>query len=262
MSQQQQHLPSKETKLSETQEHEISMDEDSASPSQSQEVVTTKKERKKPSGKRTRLWKEPEADWIIVIFKNVEKDLVNNISSQLAEKDVQEEYPGASLTIYENKRTRFYPPKEVIRARINEKRREYTKSESYQKRHNSEEAKRKIKEYNQKPEVKENKSTRQAAKNLLTKSLKLKDPEEYNRKIEQLMEEIKVMRENKKKQKLENGKSRDTTEQKETPTSQNPKENSTDTSKQSYSDPINSSTRKRKRNPTQPTANTPIAAGS
>lgn len=150
--------------------------------------------------KRTRLWKEPGEGRIIVCFKNTPMRIIQDIKDQL-EEDEQTDYPDACAKVLENKRVRVYPSAKKNRKRINAYRRTYSQTESYKQKHNTEEARQKVREYNRRPEVKLQKRIRQSAKNLLLREQKEKDPEYYEKKLLAKMEYVQA----KKKLKLEHG---------------------------------------------------------
>lgn len=139
--------------------------------------------------KRTRLWTPPPQDWVVVVYKNTPKNVIEEIKEQLEEDEVQDMHPGAKMKVIENKRVRFYPSDKKIRRRINAWRRTYAQTEEYKLKHNTPEAKEKARLYNQRPEVQEAKQVRQAAKNLLLKQEKERDPVGFKRKFEQKLQE-------------------------------------------------------------------------
>ncbi len=228
-------------------------------PQQTQELAPSKPEpmeqdansSEEKKAKRKKLWKLAPEDCIFAKFTNVDDAFMKNIQDQMKDVEVQSEYKGADIEIISPNRIKVYPSIQEIRKMRNEKRRLYTQSQAFIQKHNSETAKQKRREYNSQENVKMRKSLRQAAKNMFTKEFKLKDPDAYNRLIEEKMKEIEELRKQK-KQKLNDGTARAAKNSEQTSSQSSPEKDEPKPSQPSQQQPT-APTRKRKRAPNDTT---------
>ncbi len=127
-------------------------------------------------------------DGVLLHFINTPKPLLKGIEEQFKEERMIQGFTEGELHIYEANRVILKPTEKEKEEHRKKYREEYTKThydqiKAYQ---NSEKVLKRREEYNKRQDVKENKKKRAAARRKLLREFKNKDPEFYDRFMENL----------------------------------------------------------------------------
>ncbi len=127
-------------------------------------------------------------DGVLLHFINTPKALLKGIEEQFKEERMIQGFPEGELHIYEANRVILKPTEKEKEEHRKKYREEYTRThydqiKAYQ---NSEKVLKRREEYNKRQDVKENKKKRAAARRKLLREFKNKDPEFYDRFMENL----------------------------------------------------------------------------
>ncbi len=122
-------------------------------------------------------------DGVILHFTNTPKNLINVIQKQFNEERIIQGFPEGTVDVYDAERVILKPSKEEKEEYKRKYREEYTKAniEKIRQYQNSEKVQKRREEYNNRPDVQENKRKRAAKRRKLLREFKNKDPEFYDK---------------------------------------------------------------------------------